>query len=118
MNAAMPPWRWASAMMWRQTVVLPEPPGPAPPRDPAHAERDVERERARGYHADPGTHRVLAELHHRALAELLLDLGERDLQHLVPVHPRSLLSPRPPSHRPRELLPDVRANATARHRHG
>src|SRR5512132_3501116 len=28
MNAAMPPWVWASAMMWRQTVVLPEPSGP------------------------------------------------------------------------------------------
>ncbi len=27
-NAAIPPCRWASAMMWRQTVVLPEPSGP------------------------------------------------------------------------------------------
>src|SRR5262245_16475778 len=28
MNAAMPPWRWASAITCRQTVVLPEPSGP------------------------------------------------------------------------------------------
>ena len=28
MNAAMPPFACASAIMWRQTVVLPEPSGP------------------------------------------------------------------------------------------
>ena len=61
------------------------------PWDAADAEGDIERERAGGDHRDPHAHRVLAELHDRALAELLLDLRERDVQHLVPVHPRSLL---------------------------
>ena len=52
----------------------------APARDAAHAEREVERQRAgrdRG-HRDGGG--VVAEAHQRALAELALDLGDRRLQ--------------------------------------
>ena len=63
-----------------------------------HAERDVEREGTGRDDRDAGTHRVLPELHHGALAVLLLDLRERDVEHLVPVH-RSLLSS-PPGTRP------------------
>ena len=61
-------------------------------------ERDVEREGTGRDDRDAGTHRVLPELHHGALAVLLLDLRERDVEHLVPVH-RSLLSS-PPGTRP------------------
>jgi hypothetical protein len=77
----------------------------APARDPPDAERDVERERTRGDHRDAGAHGVLAELHHRALAVLLLDLRERDVEHLVPIHPQSpLLLLRPSGDRAGELL--------------
>ena len=98
MNAAMPPFACASAMMCRQTVVLPEPSGPktstiAAARDAADAERDVERERAGRDDRDAGPHRVLAELHDRALAELLLDLLQRDVEHLVAIHRLVLLLP-------------------------
>ena len=70
----------------------------AAPGDPADTERDVEREGTGRDDRDAGTHRVLPELHHGALAVLLLDLRERDVEHLVPVH-RSLLSS-PPGTRP------------------
>src|SRR6185436_19700021 len=87
----------------------------APAWDPPHAQRDVERERPRRDDRDAGAHRVLAELHHRALAELLLDLRERDVEHLVPVvHPRSLLRVlRPPRDRVGELLVEGGPHATA-----
>ncbi len=55
------------------------------------AEREVERERPCGDHRYPGSRRVLTELHHGALAELLLDLLERDVEHLVAVHGGLLL---------------------------
>jgi hypothetical protein len=88
MNAAIPPWRWASAMMCRQTVVLPEPSGPktSTTRDPADPEGDIQSQRSRrdGLHLD--VHRVFAELHNGSAAVLLLDLLERDLQDLVAVH--------------------------------
>ena len=44
-------------------------------------------------------HRVLAESHDGALAVLLLDLLERDLQHLVAIHAILLLIPGPPRRR-------------------
>src|SRR5256885_202161 len=55
----------------------------------ADAERDVEPERARGNGFDIHRAVVLAQLHHRALAELALDLGERGGQGLGLVHGRS-----------------------------
>ena len=77
-------------------MVLPEPSGPktsidASARDAADAERDVERERAGGDGGDAGAHGVLAEPHDGALAVLLLDLLERDLQHLLAIHAVLLL---------------------------
>ena len=62
-------------------------------RDAADAERDIEGERAGRDDRDAGPHRVLAELHHRALAELLLDLLERDVEHLLAIHRLVLLVP-------------------------
>ena len=124
MNAAMPPLAWASAMMCRQTVVLPEPSGPKtsmmrPRGMPPDAERDVERERPGGDDRHAGSHRVLAELHDGALAELLLDLLERDVEHLVAVHPALLLpgplAPRPTGEEvPGELVSCWNAHATER----
>ena len=95
-------------MMCRQTVVLPEPSGPKtstmrPRGMPPDAERDVERQRPGGDDADPGAHRVLAELHHGALAELLLDLLERDVEHLVAVHAALLPTQAHPGGGPGEL---------------
>ena len=60
-------------------------------RDATDTERDVERERPGRDDRDAGPHRVFAELHDGALAELLLDLLERDVKHLVSIHPRILL---------------------------
>jgi hypothetical protein len=54
----------------------------APTRDPAHSQRDVERQGAGG----DGLHlerALVPELHQRTLAELLLDLRDRRLQRLV-----------------------------------
>ena len=56
------------------------------PRQAADAERDVEPERARGNRLDVHRAVVLAQLHHRALAELALDLGERGGQGLGLIH--------------------------------
>ena len=50
-----------------------------PARDAAHAEREVEGERPGGDRVDLDR-AVVAELHHGALAELLLDLGHRRLE--------------------------------------
>ena len=98
----MPPLRWASAMMCRLTVVLPEPSGPKtsttrPRGMPPTPERDVERERSRGDHGEPGARRMVPQLHDGALAELLLDLLERDVEHLVAIHRSLLLTHGPPS---------------------
>ena len=101
MNAAMPPLRLrlgddVQAHRGLARALGPEDLDDAAARDAADAERDVERERAGRDDRDAGPHRVLAQLHDGALAELLLDLLQRDVEHLVPVHPRSLLlTPRP-----------------------
>ena len=55
-------------------------------RQAADAERDVEPERARGNGLDVHRAVVLAQFHHRALAELALDLGERGGQGLGLIH--------------------------------
>ena len=54
-------------------------------RQPADAEGEVERERAGRDRADRDLRRV-AHAHHRALAELPLDLAERDVERFLPVH--------------------------------
>ena len=87
--------------------------------NPPDAEREVERERPRGDHRHAGPRRVLPELHDGALAELLLDLLERDVEHLVAVHPGLLLpgplAPRPTGEEvPCELISCWNANATER----
>src|SRR5439155_16783679 len=65
-------------------------------RDATDAQRDVERDGPGRDDRDPGPHRMLAELHDCALAELLLDLLEGDVQHLLAIHARSLLLTSPP----------------------
>jgi hypothetical protein len=55
-------------------------------RQATDAERDVEPERARGNGLDIHGAVVFAQFHHRALAELALDLGERGGQGLGLVH--------------------------------
>ena len=59
-------------------------------RQPADAEREVERERAGRDRAD-GDCRVIAHLHDRALAELPLDLPERDVECFCSDPPHDLL---------------------------
>src|SRR5438105_13434259 len=51
----------------------------------ADSEREVEAERTGGNRAD-GNRRAVVHLHHRALAELALDLAERDVECFMPVH--------------------------------
>ncbi len=53
-------------------------------RHSAHAEREVEPDRAGGDHVDRDPGALLAQLHDRALAELLLDLLEREVEGLRP----------------------------------
>ena len=65
----------------------------APARDASDPQRDVERHGTGGDDADPGAHGVLAQLHDGALTELLLDLLERDVEHLVAVHRALLVDP-------------------------
>ena len=60
-------------------------------RQAADAEREVERERAGRDGLDPDV-AALAQLHDRALAELLLDLAERHVECLVAIHRRTPLS--------------------------
>ncbi len=50
----------------------------------ADAERDVQRDRPGGYHPYRRP-RLISKAHDRALAKLLVDLGERDLERLVAV---------------------------------
>src|SRR5207245_709665 len=57
-----------------------------PLRQAADTERDIESKRARGNGLDVHRAVVLAQLHHRALAELALDLGERGGQGLGLIH--------------------------------
>src|SRR5215471_16066793 len=54
-------------------------------RKAADAEREVERERAGGDGADRDLWAV-AHAHHGSLAELPLDLAERDIQRLLTIH--------------------------------
>jgi hypothetical protein len=54
-------------------------------RQPADSEREVERQRARRDGADR-YRRVVVHLHHRALAELPLDLAEGDVESLFAIH--------------------------------
>ena len=52
------------------------------PGNAAHAQRRVQRQAAGGDHRDIPVHRVGAQLHHGALAELLVQIGQRVLQRL------------------------------------
>src|SRR5262249_24685337 len=72
-------------------------------RDPANSEREVEAERARGQRLDVLLgERVLAELHDRALAELLLDLADGQIDGPLAIHVDSHVTPSPaPGCRPR-----------------
>src|SRR6266480_1904730 len=65
-------------------------------RDAADAERDIERQRPGRDGGHPHVHGVLAQFHHGSLAVLLLDLLERDLQHLLAVHAIPLPTPAHP----------------------
>jgi hypothetical protein len=56
-----------------------------PAREAADAEGEVERQRPRRDGADRHR-RLVAHLHHRALAELPLDLTERDVESLLAIH--------------------------------
>ena len=58
----------------------------APARQAADAEREVERQRAGRDRADRDV-RLVAHLHHGALAEVALDLPEGDVQCLLAIHP-------------------------------
>jgi hypothetical protein len=58
-------------------------------RQAADAQRDVQAKRSGGDHLDVLELLALAQPHDRALAELLLDLGQRDLQRLALVAVRS-----------------------------
>src|SRR5207253_882978 len=55
-------------------------------REPADAEGEVEGERTGRDRADVHS-RVVAHLHHRALAELPLDLSESDVESLLAIQP-------------------------------
>src|SRR5205814_2027190 len=70
-----------------------------PARDPADAERDIEAERARRQAGDVLRQRLLAELHDRALAELLLDLADGEVDRPLPVHIDAHVAPSPPDRR-------------------
>ena len=61
-----------------------------PRGSPPMPEREVERERARRDGADRHLGAV-AHLHHRALAELTLDLPEGDVESFLAVHPILLI---------------------------
>src|ERR1700738_4710276 len=74
MKAQMPPRRRG-----------PEPPDAPPPRPPADSKRQVKRQRPRRDGADRHLS-LVAHPHHRALAEIPLDLPERDVECLLPIH--------------------------------
>src|ERR1019366_9775077 len=54
--------------------------------DAAHAQRDVEGERAGRHGEDVARGGVLAHAHDTALAELTLDLGDGGFEGFVPIH--------------------------------
>src|SRR4029453_2623662 len=66
-----------------------------PARDPPDAERDVEAERSSRQRGDLVDEPVLAELHDGALAELLLDLAERQVDRPLAVHVDTHFTPLP-----------------------
>src|SRR5439155_506739 len=66
-----------------------------PARDPADAERDIEAERARRQAGDVLRQRLLAELHDGALAELLLDLADGEVDRPLPIHVDAHVTPSP-----------------------
>ena len=89
MNAAMPPLRLGVGDRVQRhrgltgglrAVDLHDP----ATREPADAERDIERDRPGGDHLDRGPG-LVAETHHRALAELAVDLAESGLEGLAAV---------------------------------
>ena len=87
----MPPFFWASATVCSASVVLPDdfPARRSRPPAPSAGRRRRAQCRARASRGDRlDVHRavVLAELHHRALAELTFDLGQRGGQSLTLVH--------------------------------
>src|SRR5262249_49842375 len=68
----------------------------------------------------PLAHGVLSKPHDRTLAELLLDLGERDVEHLVAFHAWNLLQQPGPPHRSNGpvLFPELTApDSSGRLRH-
>jgi hypothetical protein len=70
--------RWASAMIWSASVVLPDVDlGDAAAGDAADAERHVELHRAGGDDGDLVERAVLAQTHDGALAELAVDRSNR-----------------------------------------
>src|SRR5213594_1462641 len=64
-------------------------------RDAADAERDVEAQRTGGERRDVAGEGRLAEPHDRALAELLLDLAEREVDRPLAVHVDGHVTPSP-----------------------
>src|SRR5581483_1615906 len=85
-------------------------------RQAANAERDIEPERAGGNGLDVHRLVVLAEAHHRALAELALDLAQRGGQGLRFIHGRSFDDTQCwLTHRSRSLWPRFRCGATPNH---
>src|SRR5438093_1090434 len=67
----------------------------APARDAADAERDIEAERARRQAGDVLRQRLLAELHDGALAELLLDLADGEVDRPLAIHVDAHVTPSP-----------------------
>ena len=77
-------------MTWYTSVVFPDASGPKisttrPRGKPADAERHVECQRAGRDRAD-GDLRTIAHPHHRPLAEISLDLAERDVERFLAFH--------------------------------
>jgi hypothetical protein len=86
-KAHCPPVFCISAMTCKVSVVLPT--GfravdfdHTPARQAAHAQRDVQAERAGGHHLDVFDHLAFAQAHDGALAKLLFNLGQCNLQGL------------------------------------
>src|SRR4030088_901714 len=91
MKAQMPPFFWPSATACSASGGLPGDSAPriSPPPPLGQApdtERDIEPERAGRDRLDIHRTVVLAEPHHRSLAELALDLGQGCGQRLTLIH--------------------------------
>ena len=85
----MPPFFWASAITCSASVVLPDDSGPKismtrPRGTPPMPEGIVDADRAGRNHLDRGDDVVLAKAHDRALAELLFNLSDGDVERLQP----------------------------------